>query len=147
MIISHNLPAINSYNRLNANVTGLRKASEKLSSGYRINDAADDAAGLAVSEKMRSQLRGLNQAKRNTQDGISYIQTAEGALGDIHSILQRGRELAEEAANGTYDNATDRGALQLELEQLCDEVDQTAMTDFNGKYVFDTTGATPPDAF
>ncbi len=147
MVISHNLPAINSYNRLNANVTGLGKASEKLSSGYRINDAADDAAGLAVSEKMRSQLRGLNQAKRNTQDGISYIQTAEGALNDMHSILQRGRELAEEAANGTYDDATDRTALQLELDQLRDEVDQTAMTDFNGKYVFDPTGATPPDAF
>lgn len=147
MIISHNLPALAANNDLAANITGLAKASEKLSSGYRINRAADDAAGLAVSEKMRSQIRGLNQAVRNAQDGISYTQTAEGVLGSMHEILRRCKELALESANGTYDNSVDRAAIQLEFSQLCDEIDHEAMTDFNGKLVFDTTGATPPDAF
>lgn len=144
MVIGHNLPALTANNRLAANIVGLSKASERLSSGYRINSAADDAAGLAVSEKMRSQMRGLSQAARNAQDGISYIQTAEGALGSIHGILQRCKELAVQSANGSYDNATDRAAIQLEFDQLRDEVDHQAMTDFNGKYVFDTTGATLP---
>ena len=132
MVVQHNLNALNSYNRLNANVSGLRKASEKLSSGYRINRAGDDAAGLAISEKMRSQIRGLNQAKRNAQDGISMIQTYEGALQETHSILQRMKELATESANGTYDDATDRAAIQLEFDQLNDELNQIADTDFNG---------------
>lgn len=132
MVVQHNLNALNSYNRLNANVAGLKKASEKLSSGYRINRAGDDAAGLAISEKMRSQIRGLNQAKRNAQDGISMIQTYEGALQESHSILQRMKELAAESANGTYQDDVDRDAIQLEFDQLNDELNAIADTDFNG---------------
>jgi len=94
MIINHNIPALNTYNKLVLNNQGMSKALEKLSSGLRINRAADDAAGLAISEKMRSQIRGLDQASRNAQDGISFIQTAEGALNETHAILQRMRELA-----------------------------------------------------
>ena len=124
--------ALNAYNKLNTNVAGLKKSSEKLSSGYRINRAGDDAAGLAISEKMRSQIRGLNQAKRNSQDGISMIQTFEGATQESHSILQRMKELASESANGTYQNEVDRDAIQLEFNQLNDELDQIADTDFNG---------------
>jgi len=135
MVVQHNMNALNAYNRLNVNVNGLKKSSEKLSSGYRINRAGDDAAGLAISEKMRSQIRGLNQAKRNSQDGISMIQTFEGALQESHSILQRMKELAAESANGTYDNATDRAAIQLEFDQLNDELNQIADTDFNGTIV------------
>ncbi len=127
--------ALNAYNRLNANVAGMKKASEKLSSGYRINRAGDDAAGLAISEKMRSQIKGLNQAIRNSQDGINMIQTFEGAAQETHSILQRMKELATESANGTYDNATDRAAIQLEFDQLNDELNQIADTDFNGTIV------------
>ncbi len=125
--------ALNAYNKLNANVAGLKKASEKLSSGYRINRAGDDAAGLAISEKMRSQIRGLNQAVRNSQDGINMIQTFEGAATNAHEILQRMKELAEESATGTYDNTTDRDAMQLEFDQLNDELNQIADTDFNGR--------------
>ncbi len=132
MVVQHNLNALNSYNRLNFNVASMKKSAEKLSSGYRINRAGDDAAGLAISEKMRSQIRGLNQAKRNSQDGISMIQTFEGALTETHSILQRMKELAAESANGTYDDATDRAAISLEFNQLCDELDQISDTDFNG---------------
>lgn len=132
MVVQHNMNAINAYNRLNTNISGLKKSSEKLSSGYRINRAGDDAAGLAISEKMRSQIRGLNQAKRNSQDGISMIQTYEGALQETHSILQRMKELAAESANGTYDDKTDRAAIQLEFDQLNDELNQIADTDFNG---------------
>ncbi len=124
--------ALNAYNKLNANVAGLKKSSEKLSSGYRINRAGDDAAGLAISEKMRSQIRGLNQAVRNSQDGINMIQTYEGAAQESHSILQRMKELASEAANGTYQNEVDRDAIQLEFDQLNDELNQIADTDFNG---------------
>ncbi len=124
--------ALTAYNKLNTNVAGLKKSSEKLSSGYRINRAGDDAAGLAISEKMRSQIRGLNQAKRNAQDGISMIQTYEGATQESHNILQRMKELASEAANGTYQNEVDRDAIQLEFNQLNDELDQIADTDFNG---------------
>ena len=133
--VQHNMNAINAYNRLNANVAGLKKASEKLASGYRINRAGDDAAGLAISEKMRSQIKGLNQAVRNSQDGINMIQTYEGAAQETHSILQRMKELAVESANGTYDNATDRAAIQLEFDQLNDELNQIADTDFNGTIV------------
>ncbi len=132
MVVQHNMNSLNAYNRLNFNVTSMKKSAEKLASGYRINRAGDDAAGLAISEKMRSQIRGLNQAKRNAQDGISMIQTFEGALTETHSILQRMKELAAEAANGTYDDATDRAAISLEYDQLCDELDQIADTDFNG---------------
>lgn len=132
MVVQHNMNALNAYNKLNTNVAGLKKSSEKLSSGYRINRAGDDAAGLAISEKMRSQIRGLNQAKRNSQDGISMIQTFEGATQESHSILQRMKELASESANGTYQNEVDRDAIQLEFNQLNDELDQIADTDFNG---------------
>ena len=132
MVVQHNMNALSAYNKLNTNVAGLKKSSEKLSSGYRINRAGDDAAGLAISEKMRSQIRGLNQAKRNSQDGISMIQTYEGALQESHSILQRMKELASESANGTYQTAVDRDAIQLEFNQLNDELDQIADTDFNG---------------
>ncbi len=132
MVVQHNMNSLNAYNKLNFNVASMKKSSEKLSSGYRINRAGDDAAGLAISEKMRSQIRGLNQAKRNAQDGISMIQTYEGALQETHSILQRMKELAAEAANGTYDDATDRAAISLEYDQLCDELNQIADTDFNG---------------
>ena len=135
MVVQHNMNAINSYNKLNANVAGMKKSSEKLSSGYRINRAGDDAAGLAVSEKMRSQIKGLNQAIRNSQDGINMIQTFEGAAQETHAILQRMKELASESANGTYDNATDRAAIQLEFDQLNDELNQIADTDFNGTIV------------
>ena len=135
MVVQHNMNAINSYNKLNANVAGMKKSSEKLSSGYRINRAGDDAAGLAVSEKMRSQIKGLNQAIRNSQDGINMIQTFEGAAQETHSILQRMKELASQSANGTYDNATDRAAIQLEFDQLNDELNQIADTDFNGTMV------------
>lgn len=133
MVVQHNMNALNAYNKLNTNVAGLKKSSEKLSSGYRINRAGDDAAGLAISEKMRSQIRGLGQAKRNAQDGISMIQTYEGAAQETHSILQRMKELASESANGTYDNTTDRDAIQLEFDQLNDELNQIADTDFNGR--------------
>ncbi len=133
MVVQHNMNALNAYNKLNTNVAGLKKSSEKLSSGYRINRAGDDAAGLAISEKMRSQIRGLSQAKRNAQDGISMIQTYEGAAQETHSILQRMKELASESANGTYDNTTDRDAIQLEFDQLNDELNQIADTDFNGR--------------
>ena len=133
MIINHNLPALNTYNKLVLNNKGMASALEKLSSGLRINKAADDAAGLAISEKMRSQIRGLDQAVRNAQDGISLIQTAEGALNETHSILQRMRELAIQAANDTY-TAEDRQQIQAEIDQLTMEIDRiAATTQFNGK--------------
>ena len=132
MVVQHNLNAMTAYNKLNTNVAGLKKSSEKLASGFRINRAGDDAAGLAISEKMRSQIRGLNQAVRNSQDGINMIQTYEGAAQETHNILQRMKELALESANGTYDNNTDRDAIQLEFDQLNDELNQIADTDFNG---------------
>ena len=133
MVVQHNINAMTAYNKLNTNVAGLKKSSEKLASGYRINRAGDDAAGLAISEKMRSQIRGLNQAVRNSQDGINMIQTYEGAAQETHNILQRMKELASESANGTYDNTTDRDAIQLEFDQLNDELNQIADTDFNGR--------------
>ncbi len=132
MVVQHNMNALNAYNKLNVNVAGMKKSSEKLASGYRINRAGDDAAGLAISEKMRSQIKGLNQAVRNSQDGINMIQTYEGAAQESHSILQRMKELASEAANGTYQNEVDRDAIQLEFNQLNNELDQISDTDFNG---------------
>lgn len=126
MVIQHNISALNAYNTINSTNHMLKNNQEKLSSGFRINRAGDDAAGLAISEKMRSQIRGLNQAKRNCFDGISLVQTAEGALSTVHSILCRMTELAEESANGTYDDSVDRNALQLELTQLKEEINQIA---------------------
>lgn len=132
MVINTNIAALNTYNRLAANQVATNKSLAKLSSGLRINNAADDAAGLAISEKMRSQINGLNQASRNAQDGISMIQTAEGALSETHSILQRMNELATQASSGTL-GTTDRSAIQSEITQLNGEVDRiSASTKFNG---------------
>src|SRR5699024_1833306 len=116
MRINHNIAAINTHRQLNFNNTNVGKNLEKLSSGYRINRAGDDAAGLAISEKMRGQIRGLNMAQKNAQDGISLIQTAEGALHETHSILQRMRELAVQSANDTNMNEVDRAAMQEEVD-------------------------------
>ncbi len=131
LIVQHNLSAMNTNRQLGVSTSALSKSVEKLSSGYRINRAADDAAGLAISEKMRSQIRGLDQASSNASDGISMIQTAEGALNESHSILQRMRELAVQAANGT-ETDDDRSNLQDEIEQLQEELDRIATdTEFN----------------
>ena len=137
MIINHNLPALNAYFTLQSNNNNVSRNLQKLSSGLRINRAADDAAGLAISEKMRSQIRGLDQATRNAQDGISLIQTAEGALNETHSILQRMRELSVQAANDTY-TSEDRSNIQAEIDQLTSEIDRIAgTTQFNGKNLLD----------
>jgi len=131
MRINHNIASLNTYRQLSINNTAGSKSLEKLSSGYRINRAGDDAAGLAISEKMRGQIRGLNQAERNSQDAISLIQTAEGALNETHSILQRMRELAVQAASDTNTDA-DRLELQKEIEQLNKEIDRISTdTEFN----------------
>jgi len=133
MRINHNIASLNTYRQLTANSASGQKSIEKLSSGLRINRAGDDAAGLAISEKMRGQIRGLEQASRNAQDGISLIQTAEGALNETHSILQRMRELAVQAANDTNNN-TDRGEIQKEIDQLISEIDRISTdTEFNTK--------------
>ncbi len=131
MIINHNIMALNAWRGLFQTNSALSKSLEKLSSGLRINRAADDAAGLAISEKMRGQIRGLNQAIRNAQDGISLIQTAEGALNETHSILQRMRELAVQAANDTATDE-DRAQLHQEVEALIEEIDRIGQTtEFN----------------
>jgi Bacterial flagellin N-terminal helical region./Bacterial flagellin C-terminal helical region. len=132
MVIQHNMAAANTNRQLGIITGRLSKSTEKLSSGYRINRAGDDAAGLSISEKMRAQIRGLQKASKNAQDGISLIQTAEGALNETQDILQRMRELAVQAANDT--NVTvDRQALQKEVDQLIDEIDRIAdNTEFNG---------------
>ncbi|WP_042355983.1 flagellin [Bacillus rubiinfantis] len=133
MQINHNIAALNTYRQLNTASTAQSKSMEKLSSGLRINGAADDAAGLAISEKMRGQIRGLDQAAKNAQDGISLIQTAEGALNETHSILQRQRELAVQASNGTATD-DDRKEIQKEMNQLIDEIDRISTdTNFNTK--------------
>lgn len=139
MIINHNMMSMNAHRQLGINNGYQSKSLEKLSSGYRINRAGDDAAGLSISEKMRGQIRGLNQASRNAQDGISLIQTAEGALGETHSILQRMRELAVQAANDT--NATeDRTAIVNELTALKTEINRISdSTQFNKKNILDGT--------
>lgn len=149
IVVQHNLNAINANNKMNINVSGTKKATEKLSSGYQINRAGDNAAGLAISEKMRSQIRGLSQATKNANDGISLIQTAEGGLNETHSILQRMRELAVQSANGTYQDDTDREAIQLEVDALKSEIDRIASsTEYNGMKLLDgslggtTTGTT-----
>ena len=134
MRIQHNISALNAHRQLGTNQTGIAKNLEKLSSGYRVNRAGDDAAGLAISEKMRSQIKGLETAQKNAQDGISLVQTAEGALTEVHSMLNRMVELATQSANGTYDTTTDRAALQAEVDSLIDEVDRIAKnTNFNGQ--------------
>ncbi|WP_163071049.1 flagellin [Priestia flexa] len=133
MRINHNIAALNTYRQLNTASNAQSSSMEKLSSGLRINKAGDDAAGLAISEKMRGQIRGLDQASKNSQDGISFIQTAEGALNETHDILQRMRELAVQSANDTNTDA-DRGELQKEVDQLAEEITRIANnTEFNTK--------------
>ncbi len=138
MVVQHNLNAINANNKMNMNVSGTKKSTEKLSSGLQINRAGDNAAGLAISEKMRSQIRGLSQATKNANDGISLIQTAEGGLNETHAILQRMRELAVQSANGTYQDDTDREAIQLEVDALKSEIDRiSTSTEYNGMKLLD----------
>ncbi len=138
MRIQHNIAALNSYRNLTNNNSAVSKNLEKLSSGYKINRAGDDAAGLAISEKMRAQITGLNTAQKNAQDGVSLVQTAEGALTEVHSMLNRMVELADQSANGTYDNAVDRANLQKEIVSLKDEIDRIAdSTNFNGINLLD----------
>jgi flagellin len=137
MIINHNISAEFANRLLRATHLDMVKSIERLSSGMRINKAGDDASGLAVSEKLRSQVRGLLQAARNTEDGISFIQTAEGALQEMHSVLHRVRELAIEASNGIY-SAADRAQIQVEVSQLVQEVDRIAnTTEFNKFKILD----------
>ncbi len=133
MIINHNISAMNTHRQLGVNTGSLAKNVEKLSSGYRINRAADDAAGLSISERMRAQIRGMEQASRNSQDGISLIQTAEGALQTVNNMLVRIKELATQSANGTYDDTNDRARLQEELSELSKEITNIKdKTKFNG---------------
>lgn len=137
MRINHNLNAMNAHRNLSYNNVQQGKSSEKLSSGYRINRAADDAAGLSISEKMRAQIRGLDQAQRNTQDGISMIQTAEGALNEVSDMLARMKELNVQKANGTY-STEDIANIDLELTELATQVKSNITdTKFNGKAILD----------
>lgn len=133
MRIQHNISALNAYRNYTNNTSSVTKNLEKLSSGYRINRAGDDAAGLAISEKMRAQITGLETAQKNAADGVSLVQTAEGALTEVHSMLNRMVELADQSANGTYDNTVDRANLQKEIKDLKAEIDRIAdATNFNG---------------
>ncbi|MFP7470734.1 flagellin Hag [Niallia taxi] len=137
MRINHNIAALNTYRQLSSATTAQSKSMEKLSSGQRINRAGDDAAGLAISEKMRGQIRGLDQASRNSQDGISLIQTAEGALNETHAILQRMRELAVQGGNDT-NTTDDRTQIQTEIDQLTKEIDRISdTTEFNTQNLLD----------
>ena len=141
MVVQHNLTAMNSNRMLGITTGAQAKATEKLSSGYKINRAADDAAGLAISEKMRKQIRGLTQASANAQDGISAVQTAEGALTEVHDMLQRMNELAVKAANGTM-SESDRDAIQSEVDQLVTEIDRVSnTTKFNETYLLKGTSS------
>ena len=146
MRIQHNIMAMNAYRNYSNNTSALSKNLEKLSSGYRINRAGDDAAGLAISEKMRAQITGLETAQKNAKDGISLVQTAEGALTEVHDMLNRMVELADQSANGTYDNEVDRANLQKEVDQLRAEIDRIAdSANFNGINLLDgslTAGST-----
>ncbi|NCE66481.1 flagellin [Pseudoflavonifractor sp. 524-17] len=133
MRIQHNIMAMSAYRNYTNNVSAMKKNLEKLSSGYKINRAGDDAAGLAISEKMRAQITGLETAQKNAKDGISLVQTAEGALTEVHDMLNRMVELATQSANGTYDNTTDRAQMQKEIQQLKDEINRIAdSSNFNG---------------
>ena len=138
MRIQHNIMAMNAYRNYNTNTSALSKNLEKLSSGYKINRAGDDAAGLAISEKMRAQITGLEGAQSNAKDGISLVQTAEGALTEVHDMLNRMYSLAEQSANGTYENETDRAQLQKEVKNLKDEINRIAdSSNFNGIKLLD----------
>ena len=139
MVVQHNLTAMNSNRMLGLTTSSLSKSTEKLSSGYKINRAADDAAGLAISEKMRRQIRGLTQASSNAEDGISAVQTAEGALNEVHDMLQRMNELAVQASNGT-NTTTDREYIDSEVQALQSEINRVATTTtFNEKCLLDGT--------
>ena len=138
MRIQHNIMAMNAYRNYSNNTSALSKNLEKLSSGYKINRAGDDAAGLAISEKMRAQITGLNVAQKNAKDGISLVQTAEGSLTEVHDMLNRMVELADQSANGTYQDETDRENLEKEFTQLKDEIDRIAdYSNFNGIKLLD----------
>ena len=140
MVVQHNMQAMNANRMLNITTSSQAKATEKLSSGYKINRAADDAAGLSISEKMRKQIKGLDQASTNAQDGISAVQTAEGALTEVHSMLQRMNELTVQASNGT-NSESDREAIQNEISQLTTEIDRVAeTTKFNETYLLKGNG-------
>src|SRR3954471_6872440 len=140
--IQHNVEALNAHRQLQSTSDKLSKAMERLSSGYRINRAADDAAGLAISEKLRGQIRGLGQAQRNAQDAVSLVQTAEGSLNEVHSMLQRVRELAVQYQNGTL-STSDKTAIVAEAGQLQSEIDRIGTgADFNGIKLLDGTGGT-----
>lgn len=137
MVVQHNMTAANANRMLGVTTSSQAKATEKLSSGYKINRAADDAAGLTISEKMRSQIRGLTQASKNSQDGISCVQTAEGALNEVEDMLQRMNELAVKAKNGT-NTSEDKDAIQAEMDQLNDEIDRVqSSTQFNNQNLLD----------
>jgi flagellin len=139
MVVQHNVTAMNANRQLGITTGNQAQSSEKLSSGYKVNRAADDAAGLAISEKMRRQVRGLTQASANAQDGISAVQTAEGALNEVHDMLQRMNELATKAANDTL-TSKDRSYIQSELNALSTEIDRTqAATEFNNQNLLDGT--------
>ena len=141
MVVQHNMQAANANRMLNVTTSAQSKSTEKLSSGYKINRAADDAAGLTISEKMRKQIKGLDRASTNAQDGVSAVQTAEGALTEVHSMLQRMNELATQSANGTNSN-TDRKAIQDEIDQLTTEIDRVSeTTKFNETYLLKGDGA------
>ena len=138
MRIQHNIMAMNAYRNYNNNTSALSKNLEKLSSGYKINRAGDDAAGLAISEKMRAQITGLKAASKNVKDGVSLVKTAEGALQEVHDMLNRMDSLATQSANGTYDNEVDRLNLQKEVNSLRSEIDRIAdSSNFNGKKLLD----------
>src|ERR671923_2804311 len=138
--IQNNIEAFNTHRQLTTTGAAASKSMEKLSSGYRINRAADDAAGLAISEKMRGQIGGLAQAQRNAQDGVSLVQTAEGALTEVHSMLQRVRDLKVQYSNGTLDS-DDKAAIVAEVKQLASEItDISSKTEFNGIKLLDGTG-------
>jgi len=147
MRIQHNISAMNSYRNFSNNTSKLSKNLEKLSTGYKINRAGDDAAGLAISEKMRSQISGITGAEKNAKDGISLIQTAEGALTEVHDMLNRMTTLAEQSANGTYDNKVDRAQLQKEVDSLKSEIDRIAdSTNYNGIKLLDGSMSTKAGA-
>ena len=135
MVVQHNMQAMNANRMLNVTTSTQAKSTEKLSSGYKINRAADDAAGLTISEKMRKQIKGLDRASTNAEDGVSAVQTAEGALTEVHSMLQRMNELAVQASNGT-NSESDRSAIQDEVDQLTTEIDRVSeTTKFNETYL------------
>ena len=148
MRIQHNIMAMNAYRNYTNNVNAMKANLEKLSSGYKINKAGDDAAGLAISEKMRAQITGLQQAQANAKSGINLVQTAEGALTEVHDMLNRMVKLADQSANGTYDNAIDRNQMQKEVDQLLSEINRIAdSSNFNGINLLDGSLGLNKDAF